>query len=132
MIRHRLSLRKVHYERRGNINNKLIDRYLNEIVEAVIQYGADKIINMDETHVQTWNLLDKVAAVKGIETVRVDHKYYNNIDGTTFVAAVSMDPEKKFPISVISKGKTKRCQKKYQVNEKEMFISNSLILIQYQ
>lgn len=52
MIRHRLSLRKVHYERRGNINDEQIDRYLNKIVEAAIQYGPNKIVNMDETHVQ--------------------------------------------------------------------------------
>lgn len=56
MIRHRLSLQRVHYERRGNINSQKIDRYLNEIFEAVIQYRPDKIVNMDETHVQTWNL----------------------------------------------------------------------------
>lgn len=60
MVRHNLSLRKVHYERRGQIDEKQIDRYLNQIVEAVTEFGTDKIINMDETHVSTWNFPQRV------------------------------------------------------------------------
>lgn len=126
MVRHNLSLRKVHYERRGQIDEKQIDRYLNQIVEAVTEFGTDKIINMDETHVSTWNFPQRVVAEKGIETVKVDDNYYNDKEGTTFIAAISMNPSKKFPISLISKGKTQRCHKKYEINDKDTFISQSL------
>lgn len=38
--RHGLSLRKVHYGRSGNIDNKQIDNYLNKIIETVIQLST--------------------------------------------------------------------------------------------
>lgn len=138
MIRHNLSLRRVHYERRGIIDNEQIDRYLNQIVEAVIEVGIDRIVNMDETHVKTWNFPNRVVAEKGTETVRVEDNFFNDKEGTTFVGAVSMNPQKKFPLSIIAKGKTHRCEKKYEVFDKETQITHSesgwmtpKIMIQY-
>ena len=39
MMRYGLSYRMVHYERRGIINEKQVDIYLTEIVNAVKLYG---------------------------------------------------------------------------------------------
>ena len=46
---------KVLFERRGKINEKQVDRYLTKIADAAMLYGQDKVLNMDETFVCTWN-----------------------------------------------------------------------------
>lgn len=41
--------------RRGRINRIQIDRYLNQTVEDVVKFDIERIINMDETFIQTLN-----------------------------------------------------------------------------
>ena len=51
-------------------------------------------------------------AEKGTETVRVEDTLYNEKEWTPFVGAISMNPKKKFPLSIIAKRKTHLYEKK--------------------
>ena len=125
MMRHGLSYRRVHYERRGIIDEKQVDIYLTEIADAVRLYGIDKIVNMDETFVTTRNLQTRVVGLKGQETIRVNDENLNQKEGTTFIGTVCMDPNIRIPLGLISKGKTKRCEKKYGNQNSEELITHS-------
>lgn len=113
MIRHGFVFRKVLFERRGKINEKQVDRYLTEITDAVILYGQDKWLNMDEIFICTWNPPNRVIGDKGKETIKVNIKNMNAKEGTTFIGTESMNPKIKIPLSLIAKGKTSKCEQKY-------------------
>ncbi len=117
MIRHGLVFRKAHYERRGVINGSHIDIYLNEIIDAVNEFGPDRVLNMDETQIKTNNLSPQMIALKGQETVKCLKENVNEKEGTTFIATVAMNPKKRFPLAIVAKGKTKRSEVKYQIDQ---------------
>lgn len=102
-----------------------VDLFLTEIADAVLQYGDDRIVNMDETFVTTRNLCTRVIGLKAKETIKVTDEKLNIKEGTTFIGTVSMDPNNKIPLGVIAKGKTTRCEKKYGTENMDEFITHS-------
>lgn len=125
MMRYGLSYRMVHYERRGIINEKQVDIYLTEIADAVKLYGIERIVNMDETFVTNRNLQARAVGLKGQETIRVNDENLNQKEGTILIGTVCMDPSIKIPLGLISKGKTKRCEKKYGNQDSDELITHS-------
>lgn len=113
MLRHVFVFRKVLFERQVKINEKQVDRNLSEITDAVILYGQDKGLNMDETFICTWNPPKRVIGEKGKETIKVNVENMNAKEGMTFIGTESMNPKIKIPLSLIAKGKTSRCEQKY-------------------
>lgn len=91
MMRYNLVFKKVHYRRRGAIEQKYIDDYLNEIASTVDKYGPKFVINMDETSVKTHNFSSCVISLKGKDDVSVIKDNLNTKDETTFIATISMD-----------------------------------------
>ena len=55
MIRNRLSWRKAYYLRRGSIDETYVDLYLQELAQAIIKFGYDRVFNMDENAVRVNN-----------------------------------------------------------------------------
>lgn len=86
-----------------------------DVVKQIVKHILieDKVLNMDETFICTWNAPNKVIGQKGKETIKVNVENMNEKEGTTFIGTVSMNPKIKLPLSLIAKEKTEKCQKKY-------------------
>ena len=86
--------------------------FLTKICDAVIECGEDRIVNMDETFVTTSNLQTPVIGLKGKER-------------KVFIGTAAMNLNIKIPLGLISKGKTKRCEKKYGEENVDELITHS-------
>lgn len=116
--RNGLSFKKAHYERRGIINDDEVDRYLEEVADAIITYGEQYVLNMDETCVNTFNPPDKGIAIRGKDTVnKVQIENYNKKEGTTYIGTISKDPNTRFPLCIIASGTTQQCEKKFSIKK---------------
>ena len=116
--RNGLSFKKAHYERRGIINADEVDRYLEEVADAIITYGEQCVLNMDETCVNTFNPPDKGIAIRGKDTVnKVQIENYNKKEGTTYIGTISKDPNTRFPLCIIAAGTTQQCEKKFSIKK---------------
>ena len=114
MKKNNFVIRKAHYMRRGTIDERDIDNYLAHLQSAIERYSPDRILNMDETAVQLFNVPDRVVAKKGQETVKVSYPFYTDKTKTTYIGTISMDPNLKIPLYCIAMGKTQGCEEKYQ------------------
>lgn len=119
MMRNGLVFRKPHYERRGNIDLREVDRYIMEIFFAIEKYGLEKIINMDETSILNHNMPNKVIGRKGVENIKAKKENINEKESSTFIGSISMDPTVKIPLTIVAKGKTKKSEKKYGITEND-------------
>ena len=120
MMRHNLSLRKGHVERRGAIDQMQVQHFCKSLANAILTYGRSNIFNMDETFIRLRNFSQYVIAEKGQSEVRVMAEHSVNAkQGTTFLATICMDPERRVPLAFIAKGKTEKCEEKYGNIEKE-------------
>lgn len=122
MIRNGLVFRKAHYERRGKINEDQIEIFLSELAAAIDEFGEQRVINIDETFLLNENLRKETIAVKGQKTVKIDKEKLNQKEGTTFIGAIALDPNKRIPLTLISKGKTEVCQRKYGNKGKDLIL----------
>lgn len=105
--------RKFHYARRGDIKPQAIEHYLHQLSEAIQYYGREKVLNMDETQVLLNNSPSTTIAKKGQKDVAINKSYVDPKIGTTYIATISMDPQRRFPLYAIAKGKSEVCQRKY-------------------
>jgi len=105
--------RVAHYARRGAIDKKSVDIYLQHLSNAVRKYGRAKVLNMDETHVLVNNFSPKTITRKGLTDVIIDVANKNDKAGTTYIGTIAMDPNVRFPLYGVAKGKTEKCEKKY-------------------
>lgn len=117
MLRHNLVFKKAHFFRRGNVDEKHVDNYLNEIAIAIEKYGKENIVNMDETSVKTQNLASKIIALKGKDATAALDKLKSK-EATTFLGAICMDPTRRIPLGIVTKGKTKKSERKFGFNSK--------------
>lgn len=62
---------------------------------------------------------------KGKESIRATKDNLNVKEGTTFIGTICMNPNVKIPLSLVAKGKTVRCQKKYENENSEELITHS-------
>ena len=113
MMRNNLVFKKSHFKRRGQVSEFQVERYLNEVAEAIEEYGPQGVINMDETSVKTQNFPSKVISKKGKDDTFTELTGMNDKEATTFLGAISYDPNQKIPLGIISKGKTHVCEKKF-------------------
>ena len=50
-----LVFKKVHFQRRGQISEGRVEKYLYEVAIAIDEYGEENVVNMVETSVKTNN-----------------------------------------------------------------------------
>lgn len=124
--RHGLCLRKFRSERRGQINKKFIKKYLKELAHALLEFGPDLIVNMDETFVPMYNYGGKIVGKRGAKQCEVIHgQKYNSKDGATVIATSLMEANDRIPLAIVAKGRTKRCEKKFNVTNNDDIIMHS-------
>ena len=118
MMKKNLVFKKAHFQRRGQISDDQVERYLNEVAIAIDEYGEENVVNMDETSVKTENFPTKLISEKGKDDVYVEKDKLNEKEATTFLGAICFDPSKRIPLGIISKGKTKVSEKKFGLTKK--------------
>lgn len=114
MMRHKLVFKKAHYKRRGQVSSFQIERYLNEVAIAIDKYGPQKVINMDETSVRTQNFASKIISLKGKDDALVEKNDLKDKEATTFIGAISYDPEQDIPLGIVAKGVSQQCERNFQ------------------
>ena len=121
-----LSFKKAHYERRGIVKEEEIERFLTELADAIVTYGEGKVLNMDETFINTYCTPQKTLAIKGADTVgKVQINNFNSKEGTTYIGTISMDPEERFPLCMIASGTTQKCEQKYYIKQSSDYCMHS-------
>lgn len=126
MMRHKLVFKKAHYKRRGQVSSFQIERYLNEVAIAIDKYGPQKVINMDETSVRTQNFASKIISLKGKDDALVEKNDLKDKEATTFIGAISYDPEQDIPLGIVAKGVSQQCERKFSIHKNDNeFISHS-------
>ena len=114
MSRHKLVFRKPHYARRAAIDPEIVNDYLHSLDAAITYYGHKRVLNMDETQVLLNNYPSYTIALVGQESVTIEKKFLDEKAGTTYIGTISNDPSVRFPLYCIAKGKTNRCEEKYE------------------
>ena len=109
------SLRRPSLKRRPQATPEQISTFKTRVQNAIRKYGAERVINMDETNFRVVNNGFLTWALKGGESVTCfvgnDAK-----EGVTVIATISASGEK-WPMMLIGKGKTKRCLRNYQLTD---------------
>ena len=115
--RNGLSFRQLRKKKRSDINEDEVIKYSYEYMEAFSQYPWRQIVNMDETNWQYNNLIGKVLAKVGDETVQASlpNDYRKNF---SCIATIAADGHK-FPPIFIAKGTTNRCHAQFENMESE-------------
>lgn len=113
MKRHNLTFRTPHSEKRTEINEDEIDIYLNLIATEILRYGVTRVLNMDETRINTFSPQQKTIAPVGIETIKIKNDGKNLKEGTTYIGTSSMNSNVRFPLVIVSKGSSTVCERKY-------------------
>ena len=112
--RNGLSIRCFHKTRRPPPNDTIVASFLQEFEQTRRTFLPNLIINADETN---WLLVPdkglRTIAKKGVDGITC---YFNgNLkDRLTVMAAIALDGAK-LPLLIICKGKTERCEKKFQM-----------------
>lgn len=126
MKRNNLVFRSAHLERRGSIDSDNVDDFLTKLADALITYGKKRILNVDETLINTFNNHMKQIAPKGQSNIKVTKDKYSEKEGTTYLATISLDPELRFPLYIIAKGKSDVCEQKYKLEKNDDLIRHSI------
>lgn len=90
-----LSFKNSHYERRVAIKNSDVQSFLEELTDAIAEYGVDYFLNIDETCIKTINPRHKQRSRKGQSTVKIAHEKLNVNEGTTYIATLPKNPQMK-------------------------------------
>jgi hypothetical protein len=108
--RHAISLRCPALKRRPAVDPAAVGAFIKKMSEILMDYPADRVINIDETQWKLVNGSVKAWGPRGAESVRVtvddDAK-----DGVIAIGAVDAAGGK-LPLTVVGKGKTLRCLKR--------------------
>ena len=80
--------RKPHSEKRTEFQDDEVDMYLNLLADAIIRFGVNRILNMDETHIKTFASQDKTISLKGQETIKLNDESKDPKEGTTYVGTI--------------------------------------------
>lgn len=107
-----LSARSPHVRRRSAPADEVVARFLAEFELALSQFPRRLIFNMDES---AWRIVNgrlKTIARKGDDEVIVDSKASMK-ETLTVIATIDADGGK-YPIWVIAKGKTAKCEEKFR------------------
>jgi hypothetical protein len=111
--RHKLSLRRPSIKRRPTTTDAQVKAFIGKVKELMRDIPAERIVNIDETNWRTVAGGFKTWAVKGAESA---HCIVANDDkqGVTVIAGISAAGGK-LPLTVIGKGKTRRCLAGYHL-----------------
>jgi hypothetical protein len=132
--RYDLKLRTPHEDRRPDVSEDAVARFLERYNSMQNDYPPDKVYNFDET---CWRrILPRcVLAKKGTETVKLRCKQ-NTKESVTAFATVSLSGEK-LPLWVIAKGESDRSLTKYGrhtnllLKTSENGWSNKILMLEY-
>ena len=113
MKENNLSFRKFHKKKRGDVDPEKVEQFLDSLAEAIRNFGPNKVFNMDETFIKLDNSQVYTIIDKGADEVTVEGDYNDEKAGTTYMATISANPEKRYPLVLIAKGTTGTCEKKY-------------------
>ena len=106
--RNRISSRKLHYKRRPTVTAEQKTAWMDYVHSLLSTANADLIINMDETHWQTFPNGIMTWRRTGSDAVQV-RMNGNEKQGLTVLASVTASG-KKLPLLILAKGKTERCE----------------------
>jgi hypothetical protein len=105
--RHRLSLRRPRFKRRTRVTEAQIQEFIERTTEIMTHYPRNRIINLDETNWKAVAAGFLTWAAKGTESVHC-HIDNDEKEGVTVIAAIDAAGNK-LPLTIIGKGRTKRC-----------------------
>jgi hypothetical protein len=115
MGRHGFSLRQPHAKRRPHTEPAAVSGFLARMETIRQRYPLDHIVNMDETN---WKLLNHgfvTIANRGSETVDC---FFDGDPKMCLTAIAAIDAAGgKLPIWIVCRGKTTRCEKKFDDHE---------------
>lgn len=114
MKRNHFSFRLAHYSRRGLINSKFVDSFLNQLASAIIKYKWKRIYNMDETSIRINNGSLRTIAPIGVEKVVIQG---SRNEKECFTSIATCSRYKKYPLIMLSKGKTEACCTKFRTSK---------------
>lgn len=107
--RNHISSRRLHYKRRPNVTAEDKIRWVSYVRQLLRDVSHDLIINMDETHWQTFPNGILTWRMTGDDAVQVKIDG-NEKQGLTVLASVTASG-KKLPLLILAKGKTERCER---------------------
>ena len=113
MKSHNFVFRKTYARKRGELSQESVQKYIDELLEAIKKYGPDKILNMDETQILLDNSDDYTITHKGEQDVYINKDFKDEKCGTTYIATISLNPAKRYPLILIAKGTSTGCENKY-------------------
>jgi hypothetical protein len=113
--RHDYALRRPNLKRRPTVNEAQAAEFIARVNVLMKRYPADRIINIDETN---WRTVAPGFLTWGVKGAESAHCNIDNDDkeGVSVIAAINAAGEK-LPLTVIGKGKTRRCLAGYQLPE---------------
>lgn len=136
--RHFLTFKEAHYERRGAIKNSEVQRFLEELADAIAEYGENLVLNMDETCIRTFNPRRKQIAQKGKDTIKLSKDKLNEKEGTTYIAILPMNPQIKMPFVIVASGRSELCEEKFKIENNNDYClhsttgwTNEAVMIKY-
>mgnify|MGYP001031493245 CR=1 FL=1 len=115
MKRNHFSFRLAHYSRRGSINQKHVNAFLEQLAAAVVKYTWQNVYNMDETSVRINNSKMRAIAPIGTEKVIIDGV---KNEKECFTSIGTINRYDKFPLIILGKGKTQACLTKFRAADK--------------
>ena len=115
MKKRKLTYRKAHAKKRGAIKAEMVDCFLVTLSKAILNYGHDKVLNMDETYIRLYNSSNQTITHKGAKQVYFYSNYVDEKAGTSYIATISLNPENRYPLIAIAKGNSPICEDKYGV-----------------
>jgi hypothetical protein len=111
--RQRLSLRRPSFKRRPKVTEEQIESFVTQVQKLLERYPGDRIINIDETNWRTVAQGFLTWAETGVESVSCQLEDDEKA-GVTVIAGITAAGTK-LPLTVVGKGKTKRCLAGYEL-----------------
>lgn len=113
MKHNHFSFQLAQYSRKGSINLKHINLFLDQLSSAIIKYTWKRVYNMYETSVRINN--GKTNATAPIWTEKV---FIEGNEKECFTSIGTCNHFEKFPLIIIRKGKTYACLSKFRADDK--------------
>jgi hypothetical protein len=110
--RHEISLRRPSFKRRPSVDADALNRFVERVREILVRYPPDRVINIDETNWKVVNGGFRTWAPRGREAVRCRTEDDEKA-GVPAIGAIDA-AGRKLPLTVIGKGKTRRCLAGYK------------------